>query len=263
MICAGYKAMMIACFLCFVSGHVAKAQQIVKVRQGDAEKEILVLPHYTYDFDTTLVKKEEVNSGKPRKGKSAFKDQLSKVALLTAEAGGNVLMIKRMDDRNQRGNYKMWGYACHTDNYELLKTKAFAKKDKGLENGRYACVVLYRPEYTKGFNDETDMELTVNDTMHIGMKGSSKYMIQVPMSGNVKIATKDDVIVQHIEVKPGNTYYVRAYTNVPGGRRLLRVGESNVQIHGRAPYFEQIEAVQGELESSLITKITVMKKLGQ
>ena len=253
--------MIIACFLCFVLLQVAEAQQIVKVRQGDGEKEILVLPHYTYDFDTTLVKKEGVSSGKPRKGKSAFKDQLSKVALLTAEAGGNVLMIKRMDDRKQRGNYKIWGDVCHTDKYELLKTKAFAKKDKGPENGRYAYVVLYRPEYTKGFNDEVDMTLTVNDTIHIEMKAGAKYTIQLPMSSNVKIASKDDVIVQHIEVKPGNTYYVRAYTNVPGGRRLLRVGESNVEIHGRASYFEQIEAGQGELESSLVTKITVMKKL--
>jgi len=248
--------------LCFFCGHRIHAQQVVTVRQGNAEKEILVLPHYPYDFDSTLVKKEEVNTGKPRKGKSAFKDKISKAALETAEAGANVFMIDRVEDRNQKGNYKIWGGAYFTDKYGALKAKALGLKDKRLENGKYACLVLYRPEYTKGFNDEVDMELTVNDTMHLAMKAGAKYMIQIPVSCNVKIANRHDVIVQHIEVKPGNTYYARACINVPGTRRLIRVGESNVEVHGRAPYFEQIDEAQGELESSLITKITILKKLG-
>ncbi len=250
------------CLLLLSAHQAAHAQQVVTVKQGSVDKEILVLPYYPYTFDSTLVEKEPVNTGRMHKGKAKFTDQLSAVALKTAEAGGNVFMLTKVEDRNQRCDYKIWGRACRTDKYDALKAKALSLKEKLLENGRYAYIVLYRPEYAHGFDDEADLVLTVNDTMHLEMKASSKYIVQVPVAGDVKITNKNDVIVQHVDVKPGNVYYLRAYTKTTGKSKFVKVGESNVEIRGHASYFERIDNAQGELESSLVTKITVMKKLG-
>lgn len=239
------------------------AQQTITVKQGNTEKEILILPNYIYTFDSGLLEKGQIKTGKTNNGKSSFADQLYNAATRAADAGGNVFMITRMKDRNQHDEYELWGRAYYSDKYEHLKAKAFAQKDKPYENGRYAYIVVYRPGYVRGFNDETDIELRVNDTMTLTMKVGSKYVIKVPGSQDVRIANMDEVGMQHISAKAGKTYYVRSEVSRLGSRKLVKQGDTKINVRGNTPYFEQIDEQQGELESSLLTKSTMMKKLGQ
>lgn len=260
-----YIRLISICLLCLmlVSGRIrVNAQEIITVKQGSSEKEILILPYYTYPLDTTLFEKDEVSITKFRKGKTGFNDQLYKAALETASDGGNVFMINKMQDHNQKGKYKIWGKAYYYGNYEQLKTKAFALKNKTLENGKYGYLIIYRPLYHSGFNDDIDMELTINDTLKLNMKATTKYMIQISKDCDVKIADREDEIVKHVHVLPGKKYYVRAYTNIPGSHKTISSGEVKVMLHRYTPYFETIDDVQGGLESSLVNLITISKKLG-
>lgn len=70
-----------------------------------------------------------------------------------------------------------------------------------------------------------------------------------------------NLMVQHVDMQLGNMYYIRAYVNVPGHSKFVKIGESNAEIGNYDPYFEIMDDVQGELESSFVNQITVSKKI--
>ncbi len=250
----------LASFFFIFGRYTVNAQETITVKQGTIEKEVLLLPSY-YPVDSTMISKGGIKVTHLKKNHGAFKSQLYQAALKTVNGGGNVFMVSRMQDRNQKGNYKVWGASFHSPEYAQLKAKAVAYKNKKLENGRYGYLIVYRPQYRSGFNDDIEMELTVNDTLKLDMKANTKYLIQVSKDCDVKIATRKDAIVQHVHVQPGNRYYTRAYTNIPGVHRTIKVGESNTELNRFTPYFEIIDDVQGDLESSLVNLITITKKI--
>ncbi len=247
-------------FILSCSGFRGVCQELVSVMTDGVGKEILILP-YSYNLDSALTEKGNIKVTKVKKVSADFKSQLARAAEQTAEAGGNVFMISRMRDHNQKGKYKVWGTAYYTGDFEQVKTRAIAKKTEKLENGKYAYLVVYRPSYRSGFNDDKRMVVTINDTLKLEMKGNTKYMIRLSKEGDLKIAGENDLLVQHLHVQLGKTYYVRPYINIPGTNKLIRSGENNIAVSKRQPYFETVDDLQGALESSLVNLITITKKM--
>ena len=241
-------------------GSDVMAQEVVTVKQGTTEKEILVLP-FSYSEDSTLSDKGEVKVTKLRKVYADFKSQLNRAAVKTATAGGNILMIDRIQDHNQKGKYKIWGTTFYAAHYEQVKALALARKKEKLENGKYGYLVVYRPVYNSGFNDDMDMTVVIDDTLKLDLKGNTKYVIQYARDCDMKIADPKELLVRHIHAQTGMRYYVRGYVNIPGSGKLVKTGENNVEIGGRQRYFEIIDEAQGDLESSLVSLITISKKL--
>jgi len=239
------------------AGFIAKGQETINVKKGGANKEVLVLP-CNFPVEAMMRDKGEVKANKLKDTSTGFNSRLHQLAIETVEAGGNVFVISSMQDHNQSGAYKMWGNAYYSDKYEQTKTKAFEQKNKKLENNKYAYLVIYRPEYCFSRNDEMDMGLTINDTVKLDMKAKTKYILQVDKNCKVKVANKNNLMVQHVDMQLGNMYYIRAYVNVPGHSKF---GESNAEIGNYDPYFEIMDDVQGELESSFVNQITVSKKI--
>ena len=252
------------CFLCFIlifGGVMAKGQEIITVKLGMANKEILILPYSNAADDSTLKDKGSVKASKLKDTATNFKSRLYQVALETAQAGGNVFVISSMQDHNQGGRYKIWGNAYYTDKYEQVKAKAYEQKNKKPDNNKYAYLIIYRPDYNRSKNDEISLTITINDTLKLDVKANTKYIIQVEKNCKVKVANKNNIMVQDVDIQLGNTYYIRTYVNVPGHRKFIKTGESNADIGNYAPYFEMIDNAQGELESSLVNQITISKKL--
>ena len=258
-----YKAGLRICLLSLILAFgvfMANGQSVVTVKIGTANKEVLILP-YNFPLDDSMKDKGEIKANKLNETPTSFKSKLDEVALKTAEAGGNVFQISSMQDHNQGGRYKIWGNAYYTSKYEQVKISALEQKNKKLDNNKYAYLVIYRPDYGFSRNDEMDMDFTINDTVKLDMKANTKYIIQVDKNCKVKVATKNNLVVQSVDVQLGNRYYIRAYVNVPGHPKFIKTGESNVEIGNYKPYFEMIDGVQGDVESSLVNQITISKKL--
>ncbi len=189
--------------------------------------------------------------------------QLEKAAANAVKEGGNVFRIVRIEDKKQKGIYRFWGEAYHTNEFEQIKQKAADKEKKKFDEGPYAYITIYRPAYSMGFNDDTQYDIIINDTLKLGMWANTRYILKVAKAGNVKVTIDVHNFMQNmnIDVKPGNNYYVRSYANFPGTGKNVKTGDAQVRVHAYTPYLEKIDEQQGVIESSMITQIIVSRKI--
>ena len=236
------------------------AQEVVLVKDGaGATKEILLLPFYPFT-DALTKGLDIVGTDYIMKESSDFKGQLNKAAEETMKAGGNVFQITGINNTKQKGLYKVKGTAFRVDQYDLVKSKALELKNQSLENGKQAILTVYRPVYVSGFNDDIAFDVIINDTLKLEMWANTKYIIKVSKDCSAKISVNNGSIIQHINVQLGKKYHVRALANFPGSGNHIKVGEMNLRLRGYDPYFEVMDDEQGELESSLVNKITIISK---
>lgn len=241
------------------------AQQVISVKTDDGHvKEILVLPFDPYQLSTDsswaekgAVKTEHiaVTTG------SNFKTELENAAVKTALHGGNIFQVTGITDGKQMNDFRMKGTAYYADSYEAEKNKALAKKAKKCKHTDEAWLIIYRPAYTRGANDEEFFTLVINDTLMMDMKANSRYIFKIARDVNVRVAIAGSIISQTISVKRGDNYYFRALVNIPGSHKIVNVGTLALPVKGFAPFIEAIDEVQGEMESSLVNQIVVNKKI--
>ena len=240
----------------------SSAQEVISAGPG---KEVIVLPQ-SYSVDSSYKDLGLIKTSRQSKNKKNgnFIAELGKIAAKTAKEGGNVFQITRIEDQKQRGRYRFWGEAYHTDKYSQLKASITDKK-KNANNGSFAYLTIFRPAYSQGFNDDSVIyDVTINDTLKLEMKGNTRYILKITKEGNVKIEVRHKNFVQDmkVDVKMGNNYYVRSYVNFPGAHKYITTGEFKVKLRGYTPYLEKIDdQLQGEIESSMVTLITVTKKI--
>jgi len=250
-------------FLVLLSMQV-KAQTIMPVKLADgSSKEVLVLPD-NYQLDSSI---EEIASVKNGKGifrnYGDFKPQLEKVVQKAAAKGGNVFRISRIHDKGQQGIYDLAGDVFSAADYDRLKAKALEIKSKKLEQNKYAFLVIYRPVYSHGHNDEISFKITVNDTLSLEMKANTKYIIKLANEARIKLVAGDTDVMQplFVDVKRGNTYYVRGFSSYPYLRKRLKKSNERIRVDGYKPYLLPTDELQGELESSTVTWITLKRTL--
>lgn len=237
----------------------SRAQQIIKLSGNGNIPEVLVLPYHPGISDTALKEIGSVKVSRSSARPQDFNSQLTEAANETAREGGNVFQIGSIQDHKQSGSYKITGIAYHADNYGDVKAKALEWKKKSA--GEFATIILYRPVYNSGFNDNLAMSVVINDTLKLELKGNTKYLVRVPKECSIKVATADNSLVQHLVIHEAVNYYIRAYTNFPGSGQQIKTGDVMVHLKNYQPYFEIIDEVQGNLESSLVNNIVLTKSL--
>ena len=190
--------------------------------------------------------------------------QLAYITLYSVLDSANVLQLTHIEDRKLSGRYKLLGVAYYTDRYEQLKAKMNEKKKKLFDTTSEACLTIYRPAYSLGFNDSIKYDVVINDSLKLPMQANTKYILKITNEKDIKITVRHKDFIQDmkIHVQVGKKYYVRNYANFPGAHKYITTGEFKVKLRGYTPYLEKIDdELQGEIESSMVTQITVTKKL--
>jgi hypothetical protein len=242
----------------------AYAQIPYSVKQaGGSAKEVLLLPAYT-KADSSWK-----DMGRIKNKKNGifiqfreFNTQLEDVIHTTSARGGNIFIVDRIKDRKQFGLYYITGHAYHAPDLDLLKASYLAAKNKKYENNTCAYLVIYRPAYTKGHNDEINFSVFINDTIGLEMKAYTKYIIKLTHEGAYALAAGSPETAKplSINVKFGNTYYARAFVTFPSSGKKVK-NAPGVRFRGYDPYLLSTEELQGELESSKVTQVTLKKTL--
>ncbi len=251
--------LVLSCIL--LCGAHAQTPYMVKLADGSS-KEVLILPCY-YPHDSTWKKIAFVQNRKevsPRFGD--FNEQLDKLMQAVVNRGGNIFRLEGFKDHKQIGAYNMEGNVFHTSDYEKFKTAALAAKAKKYENNTCAYVVLYRPAYVLGRNDETAFTAIINDTIRLELKAYTKYIIKLTHEGIVRLSAGDKAVGRPVEInaKFGNTYYVRGFVTYPfSGTRAAET--KDILFNGYNPYLLPAGELQGELESSRVVHITLKRTL--
>jgi hypothetical protein len=239
---------------------LSDAQEVVPVAGNGSQSEILVLPFNPYSRGADVSLKEEGKIKVSRDG-ADFKKQLDKIAAKAASMGGNIFEVTDIDDPKQNNHLDIAGVVYHANDYAAVKTKALAGRQRRYEENTYSFITIYRPTYANGFNDEHGFSIIVNDTLIIPMRAETRCVLKIAGEKNVRVAVKDESVVQHVSAKPGHDYYIRALVNYPGSHRTVNLGEAQVPLRGFAPYVETVSEPQGSLESSLVNKVIINKKI--
>lgn len=244
-------------YLCFAFG--LHAQQVLTT-EGT---EVLILPFnpYARSADPAFKEVGEIKLSYGSEDGADFRKQFEKFVEKAKSSGGNIFQVTDIYDHKQNNHFKIEGIAYHADDFAAAKKKALEQKQQKFDKGLFALVTIYRPAYAKGFNDEHLFSIVINDTLTIEMKAETKCILKVAKEGDVRIAVRGESVVQHVSAKYGNEYYVRAFVNYPGSRRTVLIGDAKVPLRGFAPYIEHVADLQGELESSLVNKIIINKKI--
>lgn len=251
--------LLLSCFL--LSGVRAQVPYIVKQADGSS-KEVLILPCY-HPHDSTWKKMAYVQNrkgGSPRFG--AFNDQLEKLMQAAVANGGSIFRLENFKDHKQIGAYNMEGNVFYTADYEKFKAAALAAKAKKYEGNTCAYLILYRPAYVLGRNDETVFTAIINDTLHLEMKAHTRYVIKLTREGIIRLSAGDNAVGHPVEInaKFGNTYYVRGFVTYPfSGARAAET--KGISFNGYNPYLLPTGELQGELESSKVIQITLKRTL--
>jgi hypothetical protein len=241
----------------------AYAQIPYSVKQADGStKEVLLLPTY-YKVDSTWIK---LGTIKNEKGISPlfgdFKTQLDQLILAASAKGANIFILDKIKDRRQFEMYNISGNIYHTSQYENAKASFLAAKTKKYESNTCAYLIIYRPAYTNGYNDEVNFSVFINDTIDFEMKAQTKYVIKLTREGTYTLTAGSPETARpfSINIKFGNTYYARTFATFPAsGKKVKNV--PGVRFSGYNPYLLATDELQGELESSKVTQITLKKTL--
>lgn len=251
--------LVLSCIL--LSGAHAQVPYLVKLADGSS-KEILILPCY-YPHDTAWKKVAYV---KNQKGVSSrfgnFNSQLEQLMQAVVSRGGDIFRLESFIDHKQIGAYNMAGNVFYTSDYEKFKATVLAAKVKKYENNTCAYIVLYRPAYVLGRNDETAFTAIVNDTLRLELKAYTKYIIKLTHEGIIRLSAGDNAVGRPVEInaKFGNTYYVRGFVSYPFSG--VRTAETkDILFNGYNPYLLPAGELQGELESSRVVHITLKRTL--
>ena len=251
--------LLLSCFL--LSG--VRAQMPYMVKQADgSSKEVLILPGY-HPHDSAWKKMAYIQNRKgvsPRFGE--FNDQLEQLMQAVVSSGGNIFRLESFKDHKQIGAYNMAGNVFYIPEYEKFKAAVLAAKAKKYESNTCAWLVLYRPAYVLGRNDETAFTAIVNDTLHLEMKANTRYLIKLTREGIVRLSAGDNAVGRPIEInaKFGNTYYVRGFVTYPfSGARAAET--KGISFNGYNPYLLPANELQGELESSKVVHVTLKRTL--
>jgi hypothetical protein len=250
--------------LIVICSGLTRAQQVIRTDKSISIKEVVVLP-ISYKIDSTYQDKGEVSNDRVSRSEQAgFKQQLEKLAVDAAKEGGNILQLKRIDDPKQSGRYRFLGEAYHTNDIIKLKEKIADRNKKKFGDGQCAYLTIYRPSYSLGFNDDSiRSEVTINDTFKFILKANTRYILKVAKESSVTMRVQHSDFIQNISVdmKMGNSYYVRNYINIPGYGKFITTGGVQLHLRGYTPYLEKVDEQQGEIESSMITQVVISKKL--
>ena len=251
------------CLMLLSAGTRVSAQWVINAIQGGTTKEVLVLPA-SYSIDKSCSDIDKVRTDLlPNKKDADFKTQLDKIAMDVAKKGGNVFQINRIEDHKQAGHYRFWGEAYYTKDYDRIKAEALDKEKKKLSDGTCAYLTIYYPEYTQGFSGDIKYYITINDTLKLELWSNTKYVLKITKAGSVKLKVNQNHFKQNmdVDVKMGNDYYVRSYVNYSGAGKEISTGDYQVHVNGFTPYMEKINEWQGEIESSMVTRYVVTKKI--
>jgi hypothetical protein len=233
----------------------------VKLPDGSI-KEILLLPDYYKTGSEAL----GLGAVKNKKGVSKrwdeYKTQLDKVLQASVRKGGNIFMLEKISNLKQQELYNLSGKVLKAANYEEYKKKALAARNKKYDGGKCAYLVLYRPVYCNGHNDEVNFNVIVNDTMNLELHGNAKYVIKINHEGPLQLMTGGNEVMKpvKVDVKFGNTYYVRGIVTYPSSSKRLRKVHK-ISFSGYNPYLLDTDELLGELESSTVTIATYKKEL--
>lgn len=245
-------------FFCLnVSGQVS---YIANMADGNTRK-IWVFPA-NYKPDTTWKPIGKIKNGKkitPHFGE--FDSQLEKLAEAVTAKGGNILVVSRIRDNKQSGRYKLSGNVFFTDHADLLDSIRNEVTNRTYATNA-AYIVLYRPIYVKGHNDEESFYAVLNDSVQLLMKANTKYIIKVTNEGMIRLTAGDNGIGIPIEINArfGNVYYVRGYISYPYSGKL-GMETKGIPFNGYNPYLLPTGNIQGMLESSMVSQITLKKDL--
>jgi hypothetical protein len=242
-----------------------QAQHTLNVNGSDGvARQVLVLPFDATQrkVDSALEEKGTVSTGKPAANVvTDFKKQLEAVAVKAADKGANVLQVTLVKDTRQSGRFMVEGTAYYTDQIATVTHKAQQRTDKKYDDGKYAYVTLYRPVYERGANDEHTFDIIVNDTLILKMPANTRYVLKLAREGNVRVAVENSMVSQNIDVKPGNSYYMRCMASFPGSKKVVKMGSIVMPLKGFAPYVELEDELQGSIESSLVNQVILYKNL--
>lgn len=249
-------------FCCLFSQHLwAQIPYPVKLSDGTT-KEILLLPYF-YNTGNDAAELGEI---KNKKGVSKrwdeYKIQLDKLLQAAVRKGGNVFALGKIRNLKQQELYNVSGVVFKAGNYEEFKKKAIAAKNKKYDGSKCAYLVLYRPVYCNGHNDDVNFNVIINDTMNLELHANAKYVIKVSHEGKVQLMAGGNELMKPIsvDVKFGNTYYVRGFVTYPSSARKLKKAH-NITFSGYSPYLMDTDELLGELESSTVTIATYKKEM--
>lgn len=237
------------------------AQTILNVKNTNGTAtELLILPPY-YKTDTSCKEMKVITT---RKKPAPFATQLNKLAIQAIASGANTLKVTALKDGKQNGNYSMRATMLYAKNYDQLKEHSLSAKQALYKDNTNSRIIIYRPEYCHGGrNEELEFEVMVNDTLKLTLKPNTKYQLKLNHEGKVKLTVdyKGNSNTTIIDAAKYHSYYVRGYVNFPGAHKQQKVGESLLQLSGYTPYLELPDETEGEIESNLVTQITVIKRI--
>jgi hypothetical protein len=210
-----------------------------------------------HKIDTSCISLGYVKTGAPKKNNRAdFTTQLQRMAMEASAIGGNTMVISSFRDVRQSGSCNMKFNVFKCRDISTVSRTSFRLKDDNLSE-----VILYRPIYSGSYNDSVTYEVVVNDTLRLNMESNRKYVLRISAGSSIKLSVVSQGIVAHINTVAGKTYYVRGFVNIPGvSRSITNDGVSRITT-GYMPYIEQVEELQGELESSFLNQYTILKKI--
>ncbi len=239
------------------------AQTAYPVRQADgSNKEILLLPAYS-KTDSNWKDLGTIRSKKGFFGQfGAFNDELDKITNNACAKGANVFVLEKIKDHKQFGRYSMVGHIYSVSDYDRVKAHQEEAKHKKFENGNCAFLIVYRPEYTFGHNDDMKCSVSLNDSVNLDMHAQTKYIIRLTHEGTYSLTAGEPEVARPvlINVKFGNIYYARALVTFPSSGKKLK-DNPGVLFRGYSPYVLATSELQGELESSKVTLVTLKKTL--
>ncbi len=240
---------------------VAQIPYPVQLPDG-SYKEILLLPNYYKTGSDAIVLGEIKNKRGVSKRWDEYRYQLDMLLLQAVRMGGNVFMLEKITNLKQQELYNLSGRVLKAANYDEYKKKAIEAKNKKYDGGKCAYLVLYRPVYCNGHNDDVNFNVIINDTMNLTMHGNAKYVIKINHEGPLQIMTGGNELMKpiKIDVKFGYTDYVRGFVTYPSSaKRLKKVHK--ISFSGYNPYLIDTDELLGELESSTVTIATYKREM--